>query len=158
MRRVNEVNRRKQMKQNKFTFESENLVIDYIFFNIEGLFDKKYVKRIAKYLFQNFGFNSTIAIGLEGKEETLFNDSKNKYQVYFRAYKYSDIYWDGIKIDFPGKNGHQFYNFIVANQVNWEIFNQQKDLRLSFSRLDLYYLRNKTNILLLITNNLPHNS
>jgi hypothetical protein len=65
---------------------------------------------------------------LEGKEETLFNDSKNKYPVYFRTYKYYDTYWDGIKIDFSGKNGHQFYNFIVANQVNWKIFNQQKDL------------------------------
>ena len=101
------------MKQNKSTFESENLVVDWIGFNIQGLLDRKQVKQIAKYLFQNFG------------------------------YKYSDIYWDGIKIDFSGHNGHQFYKVIVANQLNWKTFNHQKDIRLS--RLDLCYSPKKTN-------------
>lgn len=73
---------------------------------------------MAKYLFQNFGFNSTLAVGSDGKKEILFNDLKNKYQVFFRIYKYSDRYWDGIKIDFFGHNGHQFYKAIVANHVN----------------------------------------
>ena len=73
------------MRQNKLTFESENLVVDYISFNIQGLVGRKQVKQIAKYLFQNFGFNSTLALGSDGKEEILFNDSKNKYQVYFRT-------------------------------------------------------------------------
>ena len=106
------------MNQNKSTFESENLVVDWIGFNIQGLLDRKQVKQIAKYLFQNFGFNSTLAVGSDGKEEILCNDSKHKYQVFFRIYKYSDIYWDGIKIDFSGHNAHQFYKVIVANQVN----------------------------------------
>ena len=131
------------MNQNKSTFESENLVVDWIGFNIQGLLDRKQVKQIAKYLFQNFRFNSTLAVGSDGKEEILFNDSKNKYQVFFRIYKYSDIYWDGIKIDFSGHNAHQFYKVIVANQVNWKVFNHQKDIRLS--RLDLCYSRKKTN-------------
>ena len=122
------------MNQNKLSFVSENLVIDWIGFNIPGLVERKQLERIAKYLFQNFGFNSTFALGSDGKQETLFSNLKNKYQVYFRAYKYSDIYWDGIKIDFSGRNGHQFYNLIAANQVNWEIFNHEKNLRLS--RLD----------------------
>ena len=39
------------MKQNKLSFESEKLVVDYISFNIQGLIDRKQVKRIAKYLF-----------------------------------------------------------------------------------------------------------
>ena len=64
------------MNQNKSTFESENLVVDWIGFNIQGLLDRKQVKQIAKYLFQNFGFNSTLAVGLDGKEEILFNDSR----------------------------------------------------------------------------------
>jgi hypothetical protein len=80
--------------------------------------DRNQVKQIAKYLFRNFRFNSTFAVGLDGKQETLFNDLKNKYQVFFRVYNYSDIYWDGIKIDFSGRNGHQFYKFIVTNKVN----------------------------------------
>ena len=108
------------MKQNKSTFESENLVVDWIGFNIQGLLDRKQVKQIAKYLFQNFGFNSTIALGSDGKE-----DSKNKYQVFFRIYKYSDIYWDGIKIDFyslswifkSGKRGSPNYYRVYQNQT-----------------------------------------
>lgn len=128
---------------NESTFESENLVVDWIGFNIQGLLDRKQVKQIAKYLFQNFGFNSTFAVRSDGKEEILFNDSKNKDQVFFKIYKYSNIYWDGIKIDFSGHNGHQFYKVIVANQVNWKVFNHQKDIRLS--RLDLCYSCKKTN-------------
>ena len=80
------------MNQNKSTFESENLVVDWIGFNIQGLVDGKQVKEIAKSLFQNFGFNSTLAAGSDGKEEILFNDSKNKYQVFFRIYKYCLLY------------------------------------------------------------------
>jgi len=125
------------MNQNKLTFKDENLTVDWIGFNIQGLLNKKQVEIIANYLSQNFGFNSTFALGPDGKQETLFWNSKNKYQVYFRAYKYSDIYWDGIKIDFPGQSGRQFYNLIAANRVNWEIFNHEKSLRLA--RLDLCY-------------------
>lgn len=127
---------------NKLTFKDENLTVDWIGFNIQGLLNKKQVEIIASYLSQNFGFNSTFALGFDGKQETLFWNSKNKYQVYFRAYNYSDIYWDGIKIDFSGQNGHQFYNLIAAKQVNWEIFNHEKSLRLA--RLDLCYTCKKT--------------
>jgi hypothetical protein len=106
------------------------------------LLNKKQVEIIANYLYQNFGFNSTFALGFDGKQETLFWNSKNKYQVYFRAYKYSDIYWDGIKIDFSGQNRDQFYNLIGAKQVNWKIFNHEKSLRLAC--LDLCYTCKKT--------------
>ena len=85
---------------------------------MQGLLNPKEVEIIANYLFRNFGFNSTFAIGLEGKEKTLFNNQNNKYHVYFRTYRYSDIYWNGIKIDFSGHNGHQFYKLILMSQVN----------------------------------------
>jgi len=61
----------------------------------------------------------------------------------FRVYKYSDIYWDGIRIDFAGPNAPQFYKFIVANEVNWKMVNHEKNLILS--RLDLCYSSKKTN-------------
>ncbi|WP_297691731.1 hypothetical protein [uncultured Eudoraea sp.] len=124
----------------KLTFESENLEVDWIGFNIQGLLNQKQLEIIANYLFQNFEFNSTFAIGFGGRQENLLWNSKNKYQVSFRAYKYADIYWEGVKIDFSGQNGYQFYNLIVANQVDWEIFNLQQELTLS--RLDLCYTCN----------------
>lgn len=92
------------MNQNDLTFDTEILVVDWLGFNIQGLVNRKQVERIAKSFFQNFKFNSTFALGSGGKQETLFYNSKNKYRVFFRAY------WDGIKIDFSGRNGHQFYN------------------------------------------------
>ena len=74
MRRVKEVNRTKHMNRNKLTFESQNLVVDWIGFNIQGFVD---VRPIVKYLFQNFRFNSTFAKGFTGKEKDLFFDFRN---------------------------------------------------------------------------------
>ena len=107
------------MIKNKISFESENLQVDWIGFNLQGFPD---VKPIANYLFQNFGFNSTVALGSDGKQEILFSNSKNKFQVYFRAYRYSDIYWDGIKIDFSGNNATQIYKIIQERKLDWNIF------------------------------------
>ena len=126
------------MNQNKLNFKSENLTVDWIGFNIQGLVDIKQVKQIAEYLFLNFGFNSTFAIGPNGKQETLFSNSKNKYQVYIRVYRYSDIYWDGLKIDFSGNNAAQVYKFIQEQKLDWNIFQLSN---LSLSRFDLCYFR-----------------
>ena len=60
------------MNQDKSNFKSENLTVGWIGFNIQGLVDVKQVKQITEYLFLNFGFNSTFAIGPNGKQETLF--------------------------------------------------------------------------------------
>ncbi len=59
------------MKQNKLSFESENLQVDYLTFNIQGTPDFDLVNRIAKYLFQHFDFNSIIS-----------NCSKNKTHLF----------------------------------------------------------------------------
>ena len=45
------------MKQNKLSFESEKLVVDYISFNITGCTDPE---PIANYLSDSFGFNSVV--------------------------------------------------------------------------------------------------
>jgi hypothetical protein len=52
------------MNQNKLSFESENLVVDYISFNIPGSGN---TESIAKYLFEKVNFNSTFA---KGQNET----------------------------------------------------------------------------------------
>ena len=128
------------MIKNKLNFESENLVVDWIGFNIQGFVEKKQIKQIAEYLFQNFRFNSIFAVGLDGKEEVLFKDPKNDYQVSFRLYRYSDIYWDGIKIDFSGNNAAQIYNIIQEQKFDWNTFQLSN---LSLSRFDLCYFRER---------------
>jgi hypothetical protein len=70
------------MKQNKLTFESQNLVVDWIGFNIESLTD---LEPIANYLSESLGFNSTIVKKINGKwkSESLNYDKLNKFQVSF---------------------------------------------------------------------------
>ena len=128
------------MITNKLNFESQNLVVDWIRFNIQGFVEKKQIKQMAEYLFHNFKFNSIFAVGLDGKEEALFNDPKNNYQVSFRLYRYSDIYWDGIKIDFSGNNAAQLYNIIREQKFDWNIFQLPN---LNLSRFDLCYFRER---------------
>jgi len=125
----------------KFTFESENLVVDYISFNIQGLGDRKQVERIAKYFFQILGFNSTFAKGSTGNEEDLFFDFQNQHQVSFRYYLYASeytTYWSGTKVKFSGKNATQFYNIIKQQKFDWNLFDL-KNIKLG--RFDYYYFR-----------------
>jgi hypothetical protein len=72
------------MTQNKFTFESEKLVVDYISFNLEGLMDQVSMDKIASYLSKLFGFNSTLGKGngAKPKEEIIFYDVKNSHKVW----------------------------------------------------------------------------
>lgn len=125
------------MNQNKLSFDNQNLVVDWIGLNIQNSAD---IVTIANYLFQNFGFNSTFALASDQKQKTIFYNSKNKYQVYFREYKYSDIYWDGIKIDFSGTSAIQVYKIIQEQKLDWNIF-QLPNLKLS--RFDLCYFRER---------------
>jgi len=109
------------MNQNKLSFESENLVVDYISFNIQGLVGRKQVEIIAKYFFQILGFNSTFAKGSTGKEEDWFFDFRNQHQVSFRYYLYASeytTYWSGTKVDFSGKNATQFYTLIKQQKFD----------------------------------------
>lgn len=134
-------NRRRQMKQNKLTFQSENLVVDYISFNIQGLVDRKKLERISKYLFQNFGFNSILAKGSDRKIKSLIFSEKNKFQVSFRQYQYSPelkSFWEGTQVIFTGKNANHFYKQIKNSKWDWNIFDLTKT---NLGRIDLHYFR-----------------
>jgi len=111
------------MKQNKLSFESENLQVDYLTFNIQGTPDFDLVNRIAKYLFQAFGFNSTITRIIKGKwkSKDLNYNSINKFQISFRQHEYDPeikSFWVGTKIDFSGNNATQFYKIIQQQKFD----------------------------------------
>lgn len=76
------------MKQNKFTFQSENLTLHYFSFNIQGSLQKDYLRKIALYLFESFGFNSTFKRKQLEQTETFFSSDKNSYEVIFIHYDY----------------------------------------------------------------------
>ena len=128
------------MQETRLTFESKSLVVDWIGFNIQGSVD---LKPIAKYLFEAFGFNSTIAKRINGKwkSQDLKYDSKNQFQISFRQHEYDPEYksfWVGTQINFSGENATYLYSFIKEHQFNWNIFELQ---RISLARLDLHYFR-----------------
>ena len=75
------------MNQNKLTFESEHLVVDYISLNISGSVD---LKPIAKYLFKQCHFNSTI--NSDGREKRFYYESSNQHRVSFRPQEYNPDY------------------------------------------------------------------
>lgn len=88
------------MNKNKLSFESENLVLDSISFNISGCRDPE---PIATYLSDSFGFNSVVKESFQGKSEELILKSRNGYKVSFIRCRYnpeSNSYWTGLIVRF----------------------------------------------------------
>ena len=80
------------MKENKLTFQSQNLIVDYITFKFQDL-DNLHQTKIANYLFK-LGFNSYKESGKLAKpiKEPILVNSKNQFQVCFVG---ENPYWDG---------------------------------------------------------------
>ena len=129
---------------NTLTFKSENLVVDYISFNITDCRDPE---PIANYLSDSFGFNSVLKESFKGESEDLIFEITNKYKVYFIKSTYnpeSNSYWTGMTVRFSGENGKYFYSLVKKKLINWYMF----DLSCTnLGRFDLYYFRksNPTN-------------
>ena len=141
------------MNQNKLTFESENLQVDYLTFNIQGTPDFDLVNRIAKYLFQHFDFNSIISNCSKNKKHLFFSD-KNRHQVEFAVYLRApelNSFWDATQIRFSGKNAIRFYQLIQQQKINWHLFKTQnfklaKFNKFTLNRVDLCYSKTKKDI------------
>ena len=89
------------MLQNKLTFKSESLVVDYISFNLEGLMDPRIIAgRLSKYLTPHVLIDGVPSIGFHGL--------KKKYKVSIRQYTGSKGYWLGTQIIFSGKDAAYF--------------------------------------------------
>ena len=130
------------MNQNKLSFKSEKLVVDYICLNIRTLID---TKTIARFLF-SIGFNSSIYINdiLQQKDSLQTFSHKNKYKVSFRQYTYNPkakSFWEGTKVHFSGINARYFYTLVQNKIIDWNIF----DLTITdLARVDLAYNNSET--------------
>jgi hypothetical protein len=121
------------MNRTKLTFQSQNLIVDYITFKFQDL-DNLNQTRIAKYLFQ-LGFNSyqeSAKLAKPIKEPILVN-SKNQFEVSFVG---DNSYWGGTLLHFSGTNATRFYFFSKEQIIDWTIFSSGV-----LSRFDLYYYR-----------------
>jgi len=121
------------MNPNKLTFESQNLVVDYISFKFQYL-DNFTQTEIANYLLK-LGFNSYQESGKLAKprKESILVSSQNKCEVLFVA---DNPYWDGTILHFSGLNAKTFYSLIKQELVSWKLFSSA-----TLSRFDLYFSR-----------------
>jgi hypothetical protein len=127
------------MTQNKLTFQSENLVVDWISFNIKGLTDPKKITKIAFYLSKSFGFNSQIKENYEDRFEDLISENQNRGKVSFLRFSSTfNPYWTGTTISFPGQNAAYLYTLIKKEKIDWNLFDL-KNIKLG--RFDLHFLR-----------------
>jgi len=122
------------MNQNKLTFQSEKLVVDYISFKFQSL-DNSTMMQIANYLLK-IGFNSYQESGKLAKpiRETILVNLNQKFEVLFLI---EGPYWQGTTLHFSGTNAFVFYTFVQKNLIDWTIFSSAV-----LSRFDLYYSRN----------------
>lgn len=87
------------MNQNKLSFESKNLVVDWISFKFQHL-DKFTETEITNYLFK-LGFNSYQESGKLAKpvKEPIQVNYTNKFEVLFVK---EGPYWQGTTLNFSG--------------------------------------------------------
>lgn len=141
------------MNTNLLNFKTENLQVDYLTFNIQGIADFDLVHRISEYLFQHFAFNSIISNCSKNKNHLFFSD-KNKHQVEFAIYQRApelNSFWDGTQVRFSGKNATRFYQLIQQQKINWYLFKTQnfklaKPNKFTLNRVDLCYSKTKKDI------------
>ena len=106
------------MNTNLLSFKTENLVVDYLTFNIPG---SDNTESIAKYLFETFNFNSTPVRGQNRITKSRFYLPRNQNEVSFRQLKYdpsSKSFWEGTIIHFSGKNAAKIYKIIQAQKFD----------------------------------------
>jgi hypothetical protein len=108
------------MNQNKLSLSSENLVVDYLTFNIESK-DPERLQKIADYFSKNFQCNSFLIDVEDSRKNRVLSEKNKKYcKAEFRTN--STKYWPGTILSFSGKNVQFFYKTIKNKQLDKDIF------------------------------------
>ena len=125
------------MNQNKLTFESGKLSVDFLAFQYQDLetFDKE---RILEY-FLKLGFNARADYGTYKKYNfvTIKSEPANEYFITFKYLNLSpkSTVERGL-IQFSGIHAAQFYKMAQQNLVDWKIFSGA-----NLTRFDLQHSR-----------------
>lgn len=115
------------------TLDSENLQLDWISFNLEGLIDPKIIAgRLLKYFTPHVRMDDVPSIGYHG--------FKKKYKVSIHQYTGSKGYWIGTRIIFSGKNASYFYKLLKTGKFDWSLLKFEEHI-LSLGRIDVCFSR-----------------
>ena len=114
-------------------FDSENLKVDWLSFNLEGLVDPGIIaNRLSKHFIPHVRIDNVPSISFHGL--------KKKYKVSVRQYKGSKSYWVGTQIIFSGKGAGYFFKLIKTEIFNWNLLKFDGH-SLSLGRIDLCFSR-----------------
>lgn len=116
------------MNSNTLSFQSQNLVVDWISFKSQNQNIEINKKKIAQY-FYDLGFNS---FQLDNSSNNpIFENSKNKVEMFFDD---SQKYWSGTLLSFRGSNAKYFYELVQDGLIDWKIFQN-----MLLNRFDIYF-------------------
>jgi len=116
------------MNSNTLSFQSQNLVVDWISFKSQNQNIEINKKKIAQY-FYDLGFNS---FQLDNSSNNpIFENSKNKVEMFFDD---SQNYWSGTILSFRGSNAKYFYELVQDGLIDWKIFQN-----MLLNRFDIYF-------------------
>jgi hypothetical protein len=115
----------------KISFNSKNLKVDWISFNLKGLPNTIIIAdRLSNYF--------TPHVMIDGKPEIGFHGLRKKYKVSIHQYTGSNSYWIGTKIIFSGKNADYFYKLLKTQNFDWSLLKFEEH-NLSLGRIDLCF-------------------
>lgn len=118
---------------NVTNFDSENLKVDWISFNLKGLVDPRIIAgRLLKYFTPHVLIDDVPSIGFHG--------FRKRYKVSIHQYTGSKGYWIGTKIIFSGKNASYFYKLLKTRNFDWSLLKFEEHT-LSLGRIDLCFSR-----------------
>lgn len=121
------------MNQNKLTFESENLVVDFLRFNLQFI-DKYEIKKITEYLSKHYSCNSVFI----DQKKTYSLSKKAGFTCKAKFLTSHTKHWIGTRLEFEGGHASKFYPMIKENLLNWECMDLGNT---NLGRIGLYYDR-----------------
>ena len=122
------------MNQNKLSFQSQNLIVDYLESKFNVL--PKFIKQKIVQSFFKLGFNSFYVDKKyrDPVQDSIQTNSNNQYQIQFVVNVSS--YWNGVCVAFPGNSSAFFYQLSKEKKIDWNLFYSA-----NINRFDLNYIR-----------------
>ena len=123
------------MNSDKFSLKWENLELDWISFNIQGLPDPlKIGSNLSRYFWPDILIDEEKKISFHGLNK------KYKVSIIQSTSKTSGRYWVGTQIVFSGKNAAYLYRLVKSQKFDWSILVIDK-YPINLGRIDLCFCR-----------------
>ena len=117
----------------KISLDSENVLVDWVSFNLKGLVDSRIIAgRLSKYFIPHVLIN--------GVPEIAFHGLRKRYKTFIHQSTGSNDYWIGTKIIFSGESASYFYKLLKTGKFDWSLLKFEGHT-LSLGRIDLCFSR-----------------